>query len=488
MFLYLTLAARAEKVYEFNSICQQAYQEITKLKINSGLALVEKAKQQNPDNLIPLLLESYADFYVLFLNEDPADYQLRYPRFAQRIALLQEGPKSSPFYNYCLTNVRVHKAASAIKFGHMWDAGWDFRRAYQLIKENKKKFPGFAPNDLIYGSLQAVTGTIPKGYQWLASLFGMKGSMKEGMRTVRGFVYSNDPWARLFANEANFLYPYLLFYMENKKEEALQFIQQRRLDLVNNHLHAYMAANLGLNNKQVDYTRQVILARNRSEEYLKIPVWDFEMGFAKLYHLETAEAIRYLEHFASSFKGKFYLKDVYQKLSWAYYLQGNRSAAEAARKQILTKGSTDADADKQALKDAKSGVWPHPILLKARLLNDGGYHTEALVLLEGNKIESSFSKEAEQLEYTYRMARIYDDLGRTEEALRAYQETIKMGEFRKEYFAARAAVQAAQLYEAKGQKAAAILLYQKCLDMGDHEYKNSLDQRAKSGLARCKGE
>jgi hypothetical protein len=142
-FSYFFNTVHAQKVYEFNSTCQQAYQEITKLKIASGLALVEKARQQNPDNLIPELLESYADFYILFLNEDPKEYQVRYPKFLERINLLETGPKSSPFYYYCLSMVRVHKAASAIKFGKMWDAGWDFRRAYQLIKDNKKQFPTF---------------------------------------------------------------------------------------------------------------------------------------------------------------------------------------------------------------------------------------------------------------------------------------------------------------------------------------------------------
>jgi tetratricopeptide (TPR) repeat protein len=488
LLLFLTcLQAQAQKVYEFNTTCQQAYQEITRLRIGSGLALAEKARQQNPNNLVPLLLESYADFYLLFFNEDPADYATRYPRFAQRISQLEQGPQSSPFYNFCLGTVRAHKAAVSIKFGHFWDAGWEFRRAYQHIKQNRKDFPTFMPNDLMYGALQAVVGTIPKGYKWLASLFGMKGSLTEGMHIVRGFVYSNDPWAKLMSNDAGFIYPYLLFYFENKKEEALQFIYQRKLDLVNNHLHAYMAANLSLNNKQADATKNIILNRNKSDEYLHTPVWDFEMGFAKLFHLEIPEATTCLEKFVTTFKGKFYLKDVYQKLSWCYYLQGNMHAAEAARRNVIARGAADSDADKQALKDARSGSWPNLLLLKARLLNDGGYHHDALALLQG-KTERDFTQEEEKLEFVYRMGRIYDDLGRDTEAIAAYRQAIRLGENSTTYFAARAALQAGQIYESKGDKTTAISYYQQCLNMGDHEYKNSLDQRAKSGIARCKGE
>lgn len=479
--------SQAQKVYDFNNTCQQAYQEITKLKLEAGQALINKAKQENPDNLIPTLLESYIDFYILFLNEDPKDYSKLYPQFNQRIEALSKGPKSSPFYTYCLSTIRIHKAATAIKFGKIWDAGWEFRKAFLLIKENKIRFPKFTPNNLMYGALEAAIGTIPQGYKWIAGLFGLKGSITDGMSKVRNFINSNDPLAKIMFNEAAFIYPYLLFYIENKKEEAYNFTQQRKLDLVNNHLHTYMAANLAINNKQSAYAYNLITHRNPSTEYLSTEIWNFELGFTKIYHLETKPAIENLESFLQNFKGKFYVKDAYQKLSWCYYLQGNQAKAEEARAKILTKGATNADADKQALKDAKSGKWPHLLLLKARLLNDGGYSGDAAVLLHG-KSENDFAKEEEKLEFAYRVGRIYEDLGREEEAIRSYQIAIKKGEFRNEYYAARAAVQIGQLYEQKGQKALAISYYQKCLDMGDHEYKDSLDQRAKSGIARCKGE
>lgn len=485
--LFFSLSLHAQKVYEFNSTCQQAYQEITKLKIANGLALAAQAQQQNPDNLIPLLLESYADFYILFLNEDPKDYEQRFPKFLERVKLLEDGPQSSPFYYYCLSMVRLHRAAVSLKFGKFWDAGWDFRRAYQLIKENRKQFPTFSPNDLMYGALQAITGTMPKGYKWIASLFGMKGSLKEGMKTVRGFVNSSDPWAKLFFNDGAFLYPYLLFYLENKRDEAMAFTQQRKLDLVNNHLHAYMTANLAINNKQSAFAEEVMEHRNMSGEYLRTQVWDFELGFTKIYHLETKEAIHYLESFLRDFKGTFYVKDALQKLSWCYYLQGNFAKAEEIRKRILQKGATNSDADKQALKDAKSGKWPNMLLLKARLLSDGGYHNEAAGLLQG-KTEDDFVPEEEKLEFAYRVARIYDDLGREDDAIRNYLIAIRMGEHRSEFFAARAALQIGQIYEKRGQKALAIQYYQQCLDMEDHEYKDSLDQKAKAGIARCKGE
>jgi len=486
LFFVLT-KVNAEKVYEFNSLCQQAYKEITQLKLNNGLALLEKAKKQNPDNLIPLVLESYIDFFVLFFNEDPAEYKIRRPKIEERVALLKEGPPSSPFYHFSLSVVELHKALIAIKFGEMWSSAWDVKRAYQHIKENKKTFPTFAPNDLIYGGLQVVIGTIPKGYKWFANILGMKGSVTEGIRLVKNFENSNDPWARLMNNESIFMYCYLLFYFENKKDEALQFIKDKKPDLVNNHLLAYAATNLNKNNKHTEEAKNIILNRNRSPEYLVTGIWDYEMGFAKLHHLETQESIQYLEKFIANFKGKFYLKDVYQKLSWAYYLQGNTTAAQNARNNVLKKGSVDSDADKLALKEAKSGIWPNIILLKARLLNDGGYNKEALQLI-ANKTLDSFIKEEDKLEFAYRLGRVYDDLQQDQEAIKNYLTAIQFGEKSTEYYAARAALQIGNIYERQGNKTLAITYYKKCIEMDDHDYKNSLDQKAKSGIARCKGE
>jgi tetratricopeptide (TPR) repeat protein len=491
-FLFIILSATSllsygQKTYEFNTTCQQAYREIIQLKLNNGLALIAKAKQQNPDNLIPTVLESYIDFFTLFFNEDPAEYKLRKAKFDERISQLKQGPKTSPFYNFCLGAVYVHKAAVAIKFNELLTAGLDAKRAYQYMNNNKKAFPTFTPNQLAQGGLEAVMGTIPDSYKWVATLFGMKGSVTNGMKTVTAFVNSNDPWAKLMFNEAAFFYCYLKFYIENKKEEALQFIQSRKLDVVNNHLFTYMQANLALNNKQVDLAKNTILNRNKSLDYFQTPVWDFQMGFMKLYHLETTEAINYFDNFLQKFKGKFYVKDVYQKISWCYYLQGNIKEAQQARKKLLSNGATQSDADKQASKEAKTGKWPNVILLKARLLNDGGYNTEALALLN-TKGNSNFTKEEEQLEYAYRVGRINDDLKNHESAIAFYLKAIALGSTRTEYYAARAALQIAMIYEARGDKKNAIAYYEKCLDMDNHDYKDSLDQRAKSGIARCKGE
>ena len=486
-FVFLSLLAHAEKVYDFNVTCQQAYRDITSLKLTSGQQLVNEAKAQNRDNLVPDLLQGYIDFFVLFFNEDPNEYSTRKPQLEDRISSFEEGPESSPYYNYCLSVAYLQKAMVAIKFNERFTAFIAYRKAFSYIKDNRKAFPNFLPNTMIYAPMQVIVGVIPDGYKGVASFFGLKGSVKEGMKQMQGFVNSNDPTARFFFNEAAFYYCYLLFYIQNEPQQAFQFIKQNKLDVINNHLFAYMTANLALNNKQTDYAESVIKNRSAAPGYLDTPVWDYEMAFVKIHQLQLPEAIFYFERFLHRFKGAFYVKDAYQKLSWCYYLQGNMTAAENARRQLLKKGNTLSDADKQANREAKTGEYPNVTLLKARLLNDGGYNDAALNVLAG-KMTTSFTKPEEQLEFNYRLARIYDELGRDSDAIKAYNATIKMGESSKEYYAARAAWQTGLLYEQAGRNTDAIGYYQKCLSMKDHDYKDAIDQKAKAGIARCKGQ
>ncbi len=472
--------------YDFSITCQQAYHEITSFKLSAGQQLINKARQENPENLIPELLESYIDFYELFFNEDPNEYKAKKGHFDEYMDKLGEGPEESPFYYYCRATVLLQKACVQIKFGETISAGWNFKRAFGMVKENRKKFPSFTLNNMIYGPAIVAAGVIPDSYKLFASLFGVKGSVKEGISIIRAFVNSNDPWAKLFFNEASFYYCYLVFYIENKPDEAFAFITSHNIDLVNNHMLAYMATNLAINNKQTEIAKSIILKRNPSPEYMSTPFWDFEMGYIKLRHLETAEAEKYFESYLAHFKGKFYVKDAYEKLSWCYYLEGNNVAAEKKRQQLLKSGNTETDADKQANSDAKSGTVPNTLLLKARVLNDGGYNNEALNVLAGKTV-ADFAKPEERLEFVYRLARIYDDIGNYDSAVKAYIYTISIGITRHEYYAARSALQVGIIYENQGKKDLAVTYYEKCLEMEDHEYKNSIDQKAKAGIARCQG-
>lgn len=486
LFLSITFSVTArQKVYDFNIRCQQAYDAIMQLRLDAGAALLAEEKKAHPDNLIPYFLENYADFFTLFFNEDPALYAQRKALRADRLARMEEGPTNSPYYLYTQAAIRFQWGMIRVKFSERWDAVWDVRKAYLLLKDNQKKFPQFLPNNMLAGSMQTVFGTIPEGYRWISNTLGMKGSIREGMQLVQQVIDSNTEVAKLFREEACYYYCYLKLFIENKPEDVWGFIQKYKLDTKNNYLFALMVANIAMNNQKATLGIKVLTERNDSVQYEEIPYVYYLLGQLKLCR-QDEDANVYLLKFVDRFKGKFYLKEGLQRLSWYYYLHGNMEAANKYRNMILSRGNTETDADKQALKDAKSGKWPHPLLLKARLLSDGGFFQDALKLLQTKKA-ADFGSMEEKLEYAYRLGRIYDEMGMDDNAITMYEVTVRTGANRPEYFAARASLQMGYIYEKRNDRTKARNCYQACLDMKGHDYKNSLDQRAKAGIQRLDG-
>jgi hypothetical protein len=484
--LLFSVPGYGQRHFDFSPGCRQAYRAIVQLRLEEGGQLLAAEKKRDPDNLVPDFIANYIDFFQLFFNENAADYSAAKVRLEGRLESMTKGPETSPFNLFARSVIHFQLAAIKVKMGSNLDAGLEFRRSFLESQACRQKFPSFGPALMVSGAMKVVAGTIPDGYKWLSGLLGIRGSVREGMGELDQFLGMDDEWSALFRDEANFYYLYLQFYILNKHEEVFAYIRQHNLDVRNNYLYAYLYANLCINDQQSALAGQIIEGRSKAPGYLDMPIWDLEMGYALLNHLEPGTPV-YLERFLRRFRGRFYVKDALEKLSWYYYLKGDQVAADSLREEVKRRGAAESDADRQALKEARSGVWPNRVLLRARLLTDGGYFKEALESLQGVST-SGFSRPEERCELAYRLGRIYDGLDRKEDAIAAYLTTIKTGEGLREYYAARAALQAGYIYEGRGDCERAMGFFQKCLSLKDHDYKNSLDQRAKSGIARCRGE
>jgi hypothetical protein len=451
------------------------------MKINAGKQLLARELSTNKKNILPAVLINYEDFISLSFNENPSEYKKRKKWLDLRLNIVATGNKNSPYYLFSKALLYFQWSIIQIKYGDYWDAAWDFRKAYQLFKENKIKYPQFTPNNIYLGVQEAVMSTIPNGYKWVTSILGLKGNMKEGMQLLKNYSFSSEI---LFKEESRVYYIYLKNYLENDIAGAYQLINTYQMDIINNPLFVFMASNLALNNKKAQLAESILLKRNKSADYMPFPMLDYELGDAKMKKLDYS-AIQYFQKFIQQHKGSFYIKDALYSIALCYYLIDDQKMANEYVAKVKTKGNAETDADKQALKRALKGVFPNKLLLKSRLLNDGGYNIEALKIAT-SILPHTLKSDGEVLESIYRMGRIYDDLAEYDKALFYYHLTIEKGSHSTEYFAARACLQAGYIYEKKGLLAKAKEYYHKELSLGDHDFKNSLDQRAKSSLNRLK--
>ncbi len=471
----------ADYVFDYNQRCDAAFNAYLSLHLDEGTNFIKQEIRTNPYNLMATFISDYEDCMLLFLNGNKGEYNQRKGHLDERMNLIEKGNKNDPWYRYCKAGLYLHWALVYVRMGENMKAVIAFRKSYLLAKENQQKFPSFKQNNIILGLEETAAGTIPDDYKWVASIFGLKGSVKKGIARFTSFLQSTNDDEPLRA-EAVLYNVYLRFYLLSQQEEMWRFINSADFPTKDNLMHAFVKTNLALNYRKAAVALQTMKGAQTDKAYDDFPILDYETGSALQQQL-SPDAIAYYQRFINRAKGKFFIKEAWYKLALSEYLQGNVSKAKEALEKVKTEGSTTTDADKNALNFAKEGVFPTVPILQARLLFDGGYFDEALQKLQPLN-PASLSAMSDKLEYYFRYGRIYDEQGNDAKAVQFYNQTIRLGSEREEYFAARAALQMGMLYEKQNKKSQALEAYNKCISMPRHDFKASIDQQAKAGINR----
>ena len=488
-FLFVTAVSSAQYKYEFNKNCSDAYSLVLSLKFEEGQKLIDREKQLNPDNNIPYLIENYIYFLKVFIGEEENVFDELDEKKDDIIDRLEDGDENSPYYNYSLAQVYLQWAFARTKFKEYFTAAIEINRAYRKLEDNDERFPEFLPDKINLGLLHTMIGTIPDSYNWVKKLVGVKGTVNQGTNEILQVLDASlkkEEYAH-FKSECLFYLSFIKLNLSTEKGKALDYIDLITQDdsdrsYLSNPLTIYAMARIYMGNGYNEKALNLLLQRPKGEEYYPFYYLDYLTGLAKLQRLDTDANLFFLR-FLEEFKGINYIKAAYQKIAWYYAVNGNTFMYKEYISKVKENGYEIADADKQAEREAERGVVPNAVLLKARLLFDGGYYERAMKELTVEN-KDFLKNDRDSLEYTYRLGRIYHGWGKTDDAIPYYLQTIKNGSESEYYYAANAALQLGLIYEKRKDYQKARLYYEKARNMKNEEYKNSISQKAKAGLSR----
>lgn len=484
LLLLVTGRSRADNYnYDYTPACMQAYAAYMALHLEEGNNAIKQEIVRNPKNLMAIYISDYEDCLLLLFNGNKTDYEQRKGHLDARITILERGNNKSPWYRLCKAGLYLHWAFVNIRMADNYRAALNFRKSFVLLRENRKLFPNFDYNNIYWGAEQAALGAIPDNYKWITSAIGMSGDVKRGAKNIEQFISVHDSSDPLKA-EAVIFYSYLRFYLLYQQEEAWKYINSNAFPLEDNLMHMFVKSNIAVNYRKADVALETLAMAQKDTEYSRFPILEYEYGTALFLKLNLS-CLAHFRKFLASYKGGFFVKDTWQKIAYAYFIQGNMHEANNARLKIKSTGTTVVDADKQAARFANNTEWPDRTLLESHLLIDGGYYKTALDRI-GVKSESDYNNISDKLEYNFRLARIYDEIGDDSKALQYYQDVINKGRNRQEHFAARSALQMAFIYEKAGRRTDALAKYNESLSMHDHDFQGSIDQQAKAGVNRIK--
>ena len=484
IFLCLFFSQTALASFDVNRNIQDSYRHIINLEFDKANIILDNEESKNPSNGFIPLYRNYIDFLTIIITEDIDYFEQHKNLKDQRLAFLDDNCNESPYYLYSKAEIRLQWAFIKLKFEEFPTAAYEILRAYKLLQKNKKKFPEFTLNNKGLGLIHILLGVVPNDYYWILDLAGLDGDVSLGFRQLDTVL--NDLSFNMYKDEVLFLLAFLQTNLGDNdaiSKYYLDLIGDRYKDnLLLNFSAARLSYKLGLNN----FCLNVLTNRPNNNRTIEFYYLDYLEGMCYLYKLDYSKAKLKFEYFLDNFQGVNYIKSANHKLAWIYFLEGDHQKKETYFKRVIFNGKASIDEDQVALKDAQNNYVTHSILLKARLLYDGGYYTLALVELNRLEKDVYIFSDLHQAEYWYRLARVKSKLDFDYLVIINDYKKVLVKKFANtnSYYVPMSALQIGLLYEQANNIKQAKYYFNKCLSMSGFDYERGIHQKAKSGLNR----
>ncbi|NID10250.1 tetratricopeptide repeat protein [Fibrivirga algicola] len=460
---------------------RRAYSDLTKGRVHTARQALA-AEPGSPVNGLQIFVSDYADMIALLSSDNDQLLQQLTPRQAERLDQIDELDGNSPYRRLLLAEVRLHWAFVKLKFGKETAASWDVIKAYKLLAENQRLFPSFLPTYKSLGVLQVMIGSVPDSYAWVPRLLGLRGSIQEGVANLQRAQIDST-----FSTEARLaellIRAYVLRFTKADEVSLSQFVA----DSPDNLLVRFFAATTAMKNADSEKALAWLTTRPNGAAYVGLPVVENLLGDIYLQKGNYANALTHYGQFLSQYRGQNLLKDSHYKRFLCYWLGGDDTRARAELPRVLAAGRTTVEADKAAQKMAETYLKEFPterqrVLMQARLASDGGFLSQALAILKPVS-EATFQTVAERAEYHYRLGRIHQHLGNVPTAITAFERSIALSDPGQLSFGATSALQLGYLYQQQRNVPRAKQAFEKALSYKRHEYKNSVDNKARAALS-----
>jgi tetratricopeptide (TPR) repeat protein len=473
LFLFSFSAFSLDNVWQFDSELQKAYSLVINLQFEKAN---EALKKINTNALHKLYVQTLNETILILITEDHKGFVEIEERFKTRIKYLEGLPASGETL-FLLAELNLQRGFCYLNLGQDLNAVMSIRKAYQLTADCLKKYPEFIPVKKTSGVIQVMVGSVPEKYKWFMSLLGMKGSVGTGQKQLTELRNSKSS----LSQEATILYFTIKGFINQEFEEAAAGINTCLKDQPDNRLLLFIGVNMLIKDAKSEEALALIRQIDIQNQGLPMHYIDYLRGEVLLQRGDYAKSIESFQKFITNYPSVSFKKDSYYKISLNYWLLNDSKQAKTNFEKAKVTGSDKAEPDKYAAKQLEDANFPNKKLLKVRFNTDGGYYKEAASVLQ-TIAPSDLANSKDQTEYYYRKARLAHRMGEISAAKIFYQQSIDMTKNNPWYFGANSALQLG--YIAKDQKdyKNAKKYFEQALSFPKHEYKNSIDSKARTEL------
>ena len=469
--------------FEWTLQIEKAYGEITSLKLENGRKILQDSNKSK-NGLIPYL-ESLANMIEMGILEDKNKYEGFVERQEQRIKLIEKFNEKSPYRNFLIAEIHLHTSFIKLKYGHEVQGANEVIRAYRILSKNAIQFPAFIPQQKSLGILHIVIGSMPKKYQWITNLLGIRGNIKQGIKELENVVL-ND---KIFSVEAelfqHILSTYIVSNLEGNSKKLISFVQRYPKNLAITFIGTSLLIKLGKSEVALNLIKKCPI----SDEYIIVPFFSYFLGEIYLQKGKYSEASNSYQDFIKTHHGFNFIKDANYKIYLSNALNIDSKIDTKSLTNVIKFGALIVEPDKIALKTVQQTLKSknqltinEKRLKKVQLATEGGYYQEGLSII-AEIDESTIPDIRDKIEKTYREARIFHLMGSNETASLIYQKVLVLSVGQPTWsFAPRSCLYLGNIMQSENNINKAIYFYKKSLEYEDYEGSNSVEIKANASL------
>jgi len=468
-----------DNLWQFSPEMNQAYWLVLNLQPDKALEILNKIS--NPaERLHKIYVQSLSETVDVLITEDSKKFEQLEAHFKERLQQIESLP-DSPEKLFLQAELNLQRGFNLLNLNQNIGAVLAIRRAYNETQSCLKKYPAFIPIKKTNGTLQVMLGSVPDKYYWFINLLGMRGSVTTGQKQLQELSLSKSS----LSIEATILYFTVKGFINQQFPEAAEGLLECLSRQPDNRLLLFLTINMLTKDARSEKALELISTLDKNNQGLQMHYVEYLRGEALINKGEYTTAIAAYQKFIAGYRSQSFKKDAHYKIALGYWLLGNESQAKIYFEKAKTTGREQSDPDKYAASQLAENKFPNPKLLKVRLFTDGGFYKEAQAAsLDINYTELKTLKD--QTEYFYRKARLEHKLNEMSLARANYLETIKLSADNPWYFAPNSALQLGYMYREQNDLVHAKKYFELALSYKRHEYKNSIDSKARAALDQLK--
>ncbi|HEX8297970.1 MAG TPA: hypothetical protein VF594_02315 [Rubricoccaceae bacterium] len=377
----------------------------------------------------------------------------------------------------------LHRALMLAREERYARAGLAFRDACGRFRALPDSLP-----DALFGQgvCEAAAGSIPSKYRWLGRVFGFSGTVAGGIDKLSRAASGSGG----FAVEATTAFAIVDATLNERRAGGLDRLAEAAAARPGSPVLAYLRAFYLLSDRraveaEADLRRAA--AALAAPGAAAFPFVDADLGMALFRQDRFAEALPLLSRYARTFRGSALLAQTTLHAGLAAELTGDRRTAETFYARV--RAARDYDVDLAATREAAlRRTTPLTPAGRSLLLGRNAYDSnrldEAIRRLQPVLTNAALS-ETERAEAAYRTGRAYQAQRIPAEAVRHFEIASARAGDPLARWRPWSLYHIGELHESAGRRDEARAAYRAALAAeGAYDYRTSLEQRARTALAR----